>query len=338
MAVPTKIRDNAREADAALAELAAGMSAADGAPPPADAASDPPPPPTATEARGATVVSTTATPPKGSDAAADVALAQQLAAAEQRYATLQGMFNRQQAQTAELNERIELLTNLLANRGAAAPIPDAPATLISEDERKEFGADLIDVAKRAAREEWYPLVTALREELGGIRTTLQQMGATVQTTAAQTAQSARDRFFTDMDRLVPKWKVWNTDKKFIDWLGQPDVFSGYQRAQLMRAAFDQFDAVRVAKFFETFFEPSSGAAPSGANDTQGSVDPATLIAPGNSASPTQPTTPATGKQWTMKEIDKVYSDQMRGKLTPQKFAQLEAEIRRALAEGRINPE
>lgn len=334
MAVPNKIRDSAREADAALAEIAAANET------PAPAPDAPTPNPNEiTDGQSRNVVETP-TPPVRDESD----LARKLSEAEQRYATLQGMFNKQSNDLSELKGRTELLSQLIAQRaeaGTATPAADEkPASLISTKEREEFGEDLLDVARRVAREDWKPHFDKMRRDLDEVMNKMQQMVPQIETSVQSAHASAQDRFKARLTQLAPKWEKQNTDQKFLDWLNQNDVFSGYQRMQLLHAAYQQHDADRVAQFFNTFFnEQPSNEAPSGANEQRvSSVDPATLIAPSNSSSGAPSSNPSTGKQWTMREIEKIYDDKSKGRITAGEFAKREAEITKALSEGRIKPD
>lgn len=327
MPVPQRIRDSAAEAEQALIDLTntAAPAAADPAPAPSDGAEPP------RVDHGATVIPMPTAP---TTAPSNEELARRLTEAEQRNASLQGMFNRAEAHNSELAQQIDTLRQLVEtlSKQRTTPEPEPAKTLLTPKDSEEFGEDMIDLIRRAAREELAAAQSKISELEGTVahlRGQLDQVGATTQRTSQRTWQQQVYTAVPDFDRK-------NVDPKFLAWLDEADELSGYKRGQLLSAAAQVQDIARVKKIFDAFFGPQSSEAPSGADDRNvGLVDPATLVAPGEAAAPQQPTNPAKGKVWTMNEIDALYVKRRRGQISNTEFAKAEADLQRAVGEGRI---
>jgi hypothetical protein len=334
MPIPQRVRDSAAEADQALADLSKSI----GQPAP-DASQEPTPPSTAAtqtsapQDNGARVVSIH----EGRQGSDTEELARQLAEANQRNASLQGMFNRSEAQLGEMRQQIDSMRQLIELQAAqrtTAP-QDEPVSLLSDKEKDEFGEDLLEAARKAAREQWEPQLRAMMrkaEQLEAKLSTLEQQLQQVGSVAGRTSQMTwEQRVMSE----IPNFNKKNVDPGFLRWLEEADPLSGYKRGQLLSAAAQVQDIARVKTFFETYFGPKSSEAPSGADEGNGRIDPATLVAPGEAAAPQQSTAPTKGKVWTMAEIDDIYARKRRNRISDADFAKAERDIQAAAVEGRI---
>lgn len=343
MSTLRRIREESEQADALLAQLASSVDPAG-----AGAANDPPagdPEPVVTDPA--------ANAPAPAQAAAQTPAPAAPAAAPpaddwaQRYRTLQGMHQAQSAELSELRGKMSTMEALVARMmspTAAAPAADARATShVTEAERAEFGDDLLSFVQRAARDEWLPRVSLLETTIARLQASLQQVGTTVQQTSAAVAETASDKFYSYLDKHVgAEWKVINKDPKFLDWLQEPDKFSGVKRNDLFLNAANQLDAPRISEFFKAYATHtgmSLGTASDGANTRAPSgpaVDPQSLVTPGTAA-PAQTNTGATkaGKVWTRAEVTELYDRKTKGKISPAEFAAKERDLQLAMTEGRV---
>jgi hypothetical protein len=269
---------------------------------------------------------------------------------EQQYRVLQGKYNaeiprlRQQVQelmgaNRALQEQVTATNALLASLGGQAqrpasgsPAASQPVKLVKDEEIREYGADLIDVVRRAAQE-------AVLPELD--RRIANQASSTAQRIVKQDQAAVHD-MLTDQ---VPNWKQLDTDDGFINWLDQKDPFSGRVRGEMLNEAYRAHDAPRVVAFFKSYLNehaavtpPASGApaAPQGASPQQRLED---MVVPG------VPKAGAAGAQdgannkriWSRAEITKFYHDKQQGlyRGDPAKAKAIEADIFSAQREGRI---
>jgi hypothetical protein len=260
---------------------------------------------------------------------------------EQRYKTLQGMFqaetNRRDARARELEQQLQHTLSRLSEleqgaRRAEAAQPAQP--LVTEKDVEAFGGDLVDLVKRqaqeviqsAAREMDQRLATKdaeiakLREQMGGV--------------AEQTKAVSQSTYLSELTNLVPDWQAVNTNQGFLDWLAQVDPLTGLQRQSYLDDAFGKLDVRRTAEIFSAF-KALSGSRPSSASPSQ---ELQRQVQPSSS----QATPVATGadngsKVWSVVEIDQFYRDVARGAFVGRdtEKQRLNNEIDLAISQGRL---
>jgi hypothetical protein len=260
---------------------------------------------------------------------------------EQKYKTLQGMYNadipRLQASIKELGDKNSSLESMMAGMGADKPRTPAgapPASLLSSEEMEDYGEDMISVVKRAAREE-------MAKELEDIRAENANLKRTVGDVSAATAGNDRDRLFTDLGTAVPAWQTINVDDEFKAWLAEPDAFSGQIRHTMLNEAFERNNAPRVIAFFRAFASDRNIVAPQ--NDQAAATSPTvnldTLVAPGPASSPSSAPAHANADQkiYTSQEVQAFYRSVQRGEYKGRDAdkTRVENSIIKAGREGRV---
>jgi hypothetical protein len=258
---------------------------------------------------------------------------------EQRYRTLQGMFNAQvpklQAELRTANQQVAELRQALEQRTAAPKAPSSP--LLTDKDVEDFGQDTIDVMRRAARQE-------ATEQFSGIIENLQKQIATLQTTVvpkvAQFEQAAtvsrEEKFMRDLDTLSPTWRQLNNDPAFLDWLDEVDPFTGTIRQKLLDTAVQAADAHRAATFFTAFAAAKPAVVPTPTPQPGVSPELEALVTPGKGrGGAPQPEKP----QITRAYIDAFYKDVAAGKYRsrPDEKSKIELDIFAAQREGRVAP-
>lgn len=340
-----RIRAEAAEADTALAQLAAASV------PPTPPANDIPPAPTGE------IPPAPPAPPAPTAAPIDAAA---FAALQHRLSSLEGMYNGVVAEREQLTGRVDQMTRLLASGNRQpAPAPAAPAptpapSLVTEAERTEFGEEFLDVSRRVALQTLMPTINGLIrriEQLEAGQVEVQQLASSAHTAASSTLQKT---FEQELTELVPDWPALNTNPGFLDYLKKPDIFSDKSRHELLQQAVESGSAERVARFFTAYKSeigtaspapsptaptpaPATPPAPAPAPVPQPTVDVRHLIAPSPAAPAPAHSNPQNGRTWTSADIEKVYDDKMKGRITAQDFANLEGQIFKAFEEGRIQP-
>lgn len=262
--------------------------------------------------------------------------------AEQRYRTLQGMYNadtaRLRAENNQLSQRVAQLEQLMASL-SAAPAPTAQQTpaqkLITDKDVEEYG-DSIDVMRRAAREE----VLAARAEIDDLKRVIAQLQTNVvpkvESVVQHQALNAEQTFWSKLTAQVPDWREINADQGFHGWLLEVDPLSGMTRQQFLDAAQGQLDADRVAGFFKTWQSLNGGSVAQQTRSTTAS-QLEKQVAPGRGRTATTTTVGSEAKSYSRADVAKFFDDVRKGlyKGREQERDRTERDIFAAQREGRI---
>ena len=252
-----------------------------------------------------------------------------------RYLTLKGMFDAEvPRQNAEIKELRQSLADAIAKMEAAPKVQPAPAKLVTDKDTETFGEDLVDLARRAAREVTSEAVTDLQgivEKLNAENTELKK-----QVTGVTEKQGNTDRasYFRELAREIPDYETINVDAGFIGWLDEVDPLSGMKRQTYLNNAFQSYDVARTATLFKAYSEQTAPPAP------PPSADPELLrqVAPGTSKASSPPAANPTDRVFTSREVEQFYQDVSKGHYRGREAeqAQREAEIDLAAASGRVH--
>jgi hypothetical protein len=157
--------------------------------------------------------------------------------------------------------------------------------------------------------------------------------------------TAREKMFAELDTNVKTWREVNVSSGFLDWLQQEDGFSGENRHELLKRAFERNETARVQRFFTAYLaESTSGGEPAKAGSPRATdrpnapsvVTPSALVAPGRGRA-----APVAGAPeamiWTPALIRAFYEDVRNGVFrgNTEERDRLEADIFAAQREGRI---
>lgn len=265
---------------------------------------------------------------------------------EQRYRTLQGKYD---VENADLRRQIESMRLLMAQlnerQQQQESAPEArPATtttvVIPPEHVSEYGQELIDAARQWARAEIAPELDMLRGELRELRGGQQRVEAT-------TTQQRVEAHLSADPELADKWQAVNVDPQFIAWLGQVDPFAGAPRKVLFDDACGRGDGVRIARFFKAFItEHTAVSQPSPTPPQTPASEPVAerpsleqLAAPGRAVGTgsSQSGAPAEKRLWTQPDIARFYRERTQGVFAGREAEAnaLEQDIFAATREGRI---
>jgi hypothetical protein len=172
--------------------------------------------------------------------------------------------------------------------------------MITQQDVENYGTELIDFSRRAAREALGPEVRAL-----------QQQNAHLQARLRQTTRADLER---QLDQRVPGWRQLHSDPQWLAWLDQPDDYSGQSRRELINRAADAGDVHRVAAFFQ-----HPPAAQHGQARSQRS----------------RPAVTGGKPVYTREQIKHFYDQRRAGAISDARWGPLEADIVRAASEGRV---
>jgi len=176
--------------------------------------------------------------------------------AEQRYRTLQGMYNadtaRLRGEKQELASRVDQLEKLLSSISSAPAQPVASTERLITDKDIEDYGDSIDVMRRVTKEETLAAQRELAELKKLVRDMQLQVVPRVEAVAHRQAVSADQAFWSDLTAVVPGWRDINQNREFHSWLLEVDPLTGVTRQSHLENAQKNHDVRRVAAFFSTW--------------------------------------------------------------------------------------
>jgi hypothetical protein len=260
---------------------------------------------------------------------------------EQRWRSLQGMYNaetaRLKAENNQMGQRVSQLERLLASLSAPqqAPAQAAAAKLITDKDVEDYG-DSIEVMRRAAREE----VAASQQEVAELKRLVMQLQTNVvpkvESVVQRQALNSEQMFWSELSAEVPDWREINAEQGFHNWLLEIDPLSGVSRQSYLDNAQNQLDARRVAGFFKTWQSVNGGSvAQSPRNVASSQLEK--QIAPGRGR--TAASTPAANdaKTYARADVAKFFDDVRKGlyKGREQERDRIERDIFAAQRDGRI---
>jgi hypothetical protein len=263
--------------------------------------------------------------------------------AEQRYRTLQGMYNadttRFRAENTQLSQRVSQLEQLISSLSApqqGQPAQATAAKLITDKDTEEYG-DSIDVMRRAAREE----LGDAQREIAELKRMVMQVQTNVvpkvDSVVQRQALTAENTFWSELSAIVPDWREINANQGFHSWLLEVDPLSGMNRQTYLDAAQGQLDAYRVGEFFRTWQSSNSNsAAQQTRNVTATQLEK--QIAPGRGRTTASASTAGNdAKAYSRTDIAKFFDDVRKGvyKGKEQERDRIERDIFAAQREGRI---
>jgi hypothetical protein len=176
---------------------------------------------------------------------------------------------------------------------------------LTDRDVSDYGEDLINFSQRAAAHALAPQLDRLAQQNADLQ--------------RQMAIERRKRLDADVEEAVPNYREIDAMPAWHEWLGQLDPMSGVPRQQLLNDAIASGSTHRVAAFFNCFqAQAGHGEAASTARRPAG-------------RQATDPRAPV----YTRAQIKQFFELKRQGKYDAAQAAQIEAEIIRAGAEGRV---
>jgi hypothetical protein len=176
-------------------------------------------------------------------------------------------------------------------------------TMLTQADRENYGDEFLDLTRRAAVDAVGPQLNQLRQENAHLR----QM--------AQRSQRA------DIERALDNsgidWHAVYNDPRFSQWLSEQDPYNDGTRSQHLRRAVAAGDSNRVVRFYAGFLQEAGHHAPAGQRSHQ-SRSPAT-----------------SGNIYTRQQITDLYKRRRLGQISDSRWAQIEPDIVKAAAQGRV---
>lgn len=262
----------------------------------------------------------------------------------QRYLSLQGQYNSQvpalQQQVHTLTDSVAQLTQQLKAKEAPAPATEPDAELVTRKDVDAFGEDLVDLARRIAKEEFGKRESKYIKQIEALQGQLAEAKGQVGEVVETTAKSANERFFETLDARLPGWDKVQATAECQEWLGTRIPGTAVTWDAALKEAARARDVKAVLEVFEAFFEkhptlnpkaPAPAPAPT-KQELQRQVAPSKSAAAAPSVSSSKRV--YTGAEYQA-ESNRLMRLMQQGKAA--EVAQLEGELNAALAEGRVVP-
>jgi integrase len=188
-------------------------------------------------------------------------------------------------------------------------------SLVKPEEIQEFGEPLVDLIRRAARDE----ASSKDAEIQALHSKLERF-------EASSTKTQEIDFYERLRISVPDWEELNMNDGFLKWLSEYDELTGMQRQNSLDDAVSNNDAMRAARFFNKWKEMSGKQAAATSKSMESQVVPSTSTV----------STPPPGKKiWTRPEIQSFYEKARRGEISDKDMVAIEADIHAAQLEKRI---
>ena len=253
---------------------------------------------------------------------------------KQKYNTLRGKYD---AEVPRLHQQLkDLASELNALKKAQEEKPVEPikvkekVSYVTDEDRAEFGEELIDVQRRVAKEvaqEYEDRFEAQAEIIKQLQDQLKQNDSKV----------GEMSFSQKLGQLVPDFAQIDNDPRWVEWLNEVDPIIRDQRRVLAQAAFDTGDADAVAHYVKLFKqslgEPEAKVQEKAVRQTELEKQ----VSPSRSATTASTPTDRKSRVYSQREIDAGWN-KIRTLNTKGQFAEaekLEAELTAAYLEGRV---
>jgi hypothetical protein len=244
---------------------------------------------------------------------------------QQKYRTLKGMYD---AEVPRLHVQLKELRADLQKLQAAPPPkaePKPTEKLVTDEDVDAFGAELIEVQRKVARE----VANEFRAELDVLKEENNNLKQRVETTSSQVSTAS---FEQRLQRAVPSFETINADPRWIAWLEEVDPILRGPRKNVAQHAFNQGDVDAIADYVG-LFEASLGPQTDKKADKNAELE--RQVQPKRNASNNAPT--AKDRIYTNAEISTMFAKAaaLSSRGQHDKALELEAEIDAAFTAGRV---
>lgn len=254
---------------------------------------------------------------------------------EQKYKTLQGLFNKEvpalQQQVRELAQTGQQNAQQLEALRQAQQAPAEPKKPeVDSRDVESFGSDLVDMVQRVTQKQLWDVTQKLDAVVATLDQRFKQIEHEVQGTTQSVAITAEESFFNRLTKQVPNWEAINASDAFLAWLGVEDPVYGAPRQTGLDAAQRSLNADRAAAVFRAFEATQTATPTPKPNALDKQVSPRAVATP-------EPTAQTEAPMLTQKQITDFYGDVSRGKYRGRdvEAQRIEQVINQAIAEGRV---
>lgn len=251
---------------------------------------------------------------------------------EQRFKVLEGKYRaelpRLHEQNKELSERLDQAIKTMEAKSSEPQKTDSK--LVTDADIEAYGSDLVDMVRRASREEFDALAQKL---VANLDARFGDVQAKVTRTEQRIVKSDTDKFWEAITApdAVPDFDAVNDDPRWFAFLDARVPGTRFTRRAVAEDAISSLDAVALIEQVKAFKE-SLGIKPD-ATKTKTKPNLNSQVAPSSSRASTPSDT--TGKVWSGQEYANALDHRNLQRMTREDYEALVSEAETALAEGRV---
>ena len=249
---------------------------------------------------------------------------------EQRFRVIEGKYRaeipRLHDQNRELSERLEQALKALEEK---AQTPVEEKKLVTDADVESFGEDMVDMVRRAAREEFDALAKKFAGELDK---RFGAVAAKVEQTEQVVVKSAKDKFWDAVDTKHADFEAVNSDPRWFAFLDTRIPGSRLTRRTLAEKAIAELDAEALIEQVGLFKESLPKAEPQQPTKPKPTLN--SQVAP-NTSGASNPSPDPVGKIWTGAEYAAALDHRNMQRMSRADYDALVAEAETAFAEGRV---
>ena len=254
---------------------------------------------------------------------------------EQKYKTLRGKYDaevpRLHSQVKDLTTQLQQLSASLEAKSKEPTKPKEKVSYVTDEDRAEFGEELIEVQRRVAKE----VSQDYEERFEQQQMIIENLQKQLKDTGSQVGEM---NFTQKLTQLVPDFPQVDKDERWIAWLNEYDPILRGPRRDQAAAAFSAGDAEAVKHYVDLFKQTLAPAEPEERQTRQAELEK--QVTPNRTANSAN--TKSVGKDakiFTEREIaaawNRIRNYNTRGKYD--EANKLEADITTAYLEGRVRP-
>lgn len=247
---------------------------------------------------------------------------------EQRFRVMEGKYKAEVPRLIEQNRTLsEQLDRALAALDAKAKETPPEAKLVTDADIEAYGDDLVDMVRRAARDEFKTLSEALIAKLD------QRFGdvaAKAERVEKQVVQSETDKFWAAVRGAHTDFDAVNADPRWDAFLDLMVPGTRFSRRVVANDALNRLDAGVVIEQLNAFKDSIGAGKPT---PTRAKPNLSSQVAPSSRSS--TPQTDGSQRIWTGKEYADALDHRNGQRMSREEYEALIAEAETALNEGRV---
>jgi hypothetical protein len=168
--------------------------------------------------------------------------------AEHQYSVLQGKYNAEVPEFAlKLTEAKNKILQLEAELNASKISVKKEVASIEEDPSVQY-------LKTDLPEVWKAFNLVIDQKAGESAAEIKRLKEDLEASKKVSVVSDREKFYENLSGKVENWETINASSEWVEWLRQPEPYSGLTRQELINDAYGKMDSKRTARFFSDYIE------------------------------------------------------------------------------------